>query len=163
MKIRKKSLIRPFWSHCLTMGPKSEINALVTFRLHNLNKVLSDDWRVCLSSAYHHHGPAGAFPQVILYQGCQACLQIGSDWPQIGQMRNFFRSDFSTFLLNSEPTPKSLFTTSTHLRLCSILGLIFSLITYTHLALAQRISILVPLKVSLKMWFYADWTSVVMP
>ena len=31
------------------------------------------------------------------YQLCLVCLQSGSDWPQMGQIRDFFRSDFSTF------------------------------------------------------------------
>ena len=30
---------------------------------------------------------------------CQVWLQSGSDWPQIGQIRNFLRSDFSTIWL----------------------------------------------------------------
>ena len=32
-------------------------------------------------------------------QGCQVWLQIGSDWPQIGQVREIFRSHFTIFLL----------------------------------------------------------------
>ena len=32
-----------------------------------------------------------------LNQGWQVWLQSGSDWPQMGQIRGFFRSDFRTF------------------------------------------------------------------
>ena len=31
--------------------------------------------------------------------GCQRCPQIGSNCPKMVEIRNFFRSDFSTFLL----------------------------------------------------------------
>ena len=31
------------------------------------------------------------------FHGCHGCLQIGSDWPQMGQMWDFLRSIFSTF------------------------------------------------------------------
>ena len=30
----------------------------------------------------------------VLIQGYQIWAQSGSDWPQMGQIRNFFRSDF---------------------------------------------------------------------
>ena len=33
----------------------------------------------------------------VLMQGWQVWLQSGSDWPQMGQIRGFFRSDFSVF------------------------------------------------------------------
>ena len=32
-------------------------------------------------------------------QGCQVWTKSGSDWTQIGQIRDFLRSDFSTFWL----------------------------------------------------------------
>ena len=35
-------------------------------------------------------------------QGCYIWTQSGTDWPHVGQIRDFFRSDFSTFWL-SEP------------------------------------------------------------
>ena len=34
---------------------------------------------------------------VLCELGDQICPQNGSDWPQMGQIRDFFRSDFSTF------------------------------------------------------------------
>ena len=32
---------------------------------------------------------------ISVYQGLLVWLQIGSDWPQMGQIRDFFRSDFT--------------------------------------------------------------------
>ena len=40
-------------------------------------------------------------------QGWQICLQSGSDWPQMGQIRGFFRSDFSAFGAESPNALKS--------------------------------------------------------
>ena len=37
------------------------------------------------------------YPKMNILQGYQVWLQNGSPWPQMEQIRNFFRSDFSTF------------------------------------------------------------------
>ena len=36
-------------------------------------------------------------PMLWTKQGCKFGIQIGSDWPQMRQIRDFFRSDFRTF------------------------------------------------------------------
>ena len=47
-----------------------------------------------------------------LVQECQVNSQNGSDWHQLGQIRDFFRSDFSTFWLAGPKFTEILLTNS---------------------------------------------------
>ena len=47
--------------------------------------------------------PGGWSLNTAAHQGCTVHLQSWSDWPGMGQIRDFFRSDFSTFWLGFVP------------------------------------------------------------
>ena len=52
----------------------------------------------------------------VLRQGCQIWAQSGSVWPQMGQIRDFFRSDFSTLSQNVPKSDLKNFPDLSHLR-----------------------------------------------